>query len=245
MDNLTRWLEDLGLPAYAPRFISQGIDFALLSHLDDADLKTIGVEALGHRKRLLRAIEDLRHQAKGPAVSNVSPVTAATTVSERRQLTVMFCDLVGSTSLATRLDPEDFQDLLQAYHQAVTESVAQYGGHVAQFLGDGALVYFGFPTAYEDSDQASRDTHAGADRHQRDRPRQCRVGLVSQWRDAKSCSATPSQRILRRDLPIGPDTATAGPEFRSSTCRPPGVEGLRTSPSHLALDGGTKRCKPL
>ena len=155
MDDVGRWLLDLGLSEYADAFAAQGIDFELLRELSDADLQQCGVAKLGHRKKLLKAIAELAasprpsaHDASDArtAVSPVStPVDAA-----RRQLTVMFCDLVGSTTLSTQLDPEDLQAVLRAYETAVAAAVAPYEGHVAQFLGDGVLVYFGYPRAHED-----------------------------------------------------------------------------------------------
>ena len=147
--DIAQWLEAVGLAEHAPRFVAEGIDVELLPQLDDADLKELGVVLLGHRKRLRAAI------AASPAAA-VAPAVARD--AERRQLTVMFCDLVGSTALAARLDPEDLQGVIRAYHAAVAEAVAPFAGHVAQLLGDGCLVYFGYPRAHEDD--ASRAVHA-------------------------------------------------------------------------------------
>ncbi len=153
--DVTQWLQSLGLAEYAPAFVEQGMGVDLLGELSDADLKELGVAMLGHRKRLLLAIAALAPGAAGaPAAAPPPPSREA----ERRQLTVMFCDLVGSTLLAGRLDPEDLQRLVRAYHGAVASAVAAYDGHVAQLLGDGCLVYFGYPRAHEDD--AERALHA-------------------------------------------------------------------------------------
>jgi len=158
MNDLTQWLQSLGLEEHAPVFAAQGIDFDLLPQLGDADLKEIGIALLGHRKRLLLAIAAL---GSGTAAANAAAAEVAPRPvrdAERRQLTVMFCDLVGSTLLAARLDPEDLQRLIRSYHEAVAVAVAPYDGHVAQLLGDGCLVYFGYPSAHEDD--AERAVHA-------------------------------------------------------------------------------------
>ena len=152
MSEVERWLEGLGLAGYAPAFAEQHIEFDLLADLSDDDLQQLGVEALGHRKRLLRAIDALAGSA-APVPAAPSTPAASTTIArdaERRQLTVMFSDLVGSTVLSRELDPEDLQRLLLDYHACVATAVAPYAGHVARFLGDGVLVYFGFPQAHED-----------------------------------------------------------------------------------------------
>lgn len=144
MNDLTSWLQSLGLEEHAPAFLAQGIEFELLPQIGDADLKELGVALLGHRKRLLLAIAAL---ATGPAPA---AAVAAAREAERRQLTVMFCDLVGSTQLSGRLDPEDLQRLIRRYHDTVAAAVTPYEGHVAQLLGDGCLIYFGYPRAHED-----------------------------------------------------------------------------------------------
>ena len=151
MNDLTHWLDSIGLAEHAPAFIAQGVDFELLPQLSDADLKELGVALLGHRKRLLLALAALASTASAAAAgssSNIGPLSPRE--AERRQLTVMFCDLVGSTALSARLDPEDLQRVLRAFHGAVTAAVTPYEGHMAQLLGDGCLVYFGYPRAHED-----------------------------------------------------------------------------------------------
>jgi class 3 adenylate cyclase len=154
MNEVEQWLQGLSLGGYAQAFAEQGIEIDLLSELGDDDLKALGVAALGHRKRLLRSIAALNHGASpSPLAASVEPIVAASVAprdAERRQLTVMFCDMVGSTALSGRLDPEDLQQLLRSYYEAVAAAVAPYAGHVAKFLGDGVLVYFGYPQAHED-----------------------------------------------------------------------------------------------
>src|SRR5215469_965328 len=151
------WLRSLGLGQYEALFRANEIDADILPELTDADLEKLGVP-LGHRKRLLRAISGL-----AAAETSVAPAasTGATPrdAAERRQLTVMFCDLVGSTALSARLDPEDLRGIIGAYHRGVTEIVEGFGGFVARYMGDGVLVYFGYPQAHEDD--AERATRCG------------------------------------------------------------------------------------
>jgi hypothetical protein len=156
-----QWLQELGLAQYAGAFEANDIDMELLAQVNDQVLKDIGVTSAGHRLRICNAIAKLKPDSatvvpEGTVVSKAEvPVTSA----ERRQLTVMFCDLVGSTELATKLDPEQLRDLMQAYQRACGEVISRYEGHVAQYLGDGLMVYFGWPTAHEDD--ASRAIRAG------------------------------------------------------------------------------------
>jgi class 3 adenylate cyclase/predicted ATPase len=155
---ITKWLRDLGLEQYAPAFRDNAIDARVLPSLTAEDLKDLGVTLVGHRRRLLDAIAALR--AEGPATVAAAPRDAtAKADAERRQLTVMFCDLVGSTALSTRFDPEDLRELIGAYHRAVTEVVAGFDGFVAKYMGDGVLIYFGYPRAHEDD--AERAIRAG------------------------------------------------------------------------------------
>ena len=147
------WLRALGLQSYEQAFRDNGVDLDVLPRLTAADLKEIGVSAVGHRRKILDAVGDLT-AARLEAADQKPPDRA-----ERRQLTVMFCDLVGSTALSARLDPEDMQELLQVYHARVGDLVSKYGGFVAKYMGDGALIYFGYPKAHEDD--AERAVHAG------------------------------------------------------------------------------------
>jgi class 3 adenylate cyclase len=160
MQQVADWLQKLGLGQYAQRFAENDISFSILSDLTDQDLKEIGV-SLGHRRQLLRAITELKG---GETVAlkltneNIAPAAPHET-AERRQVTVMFCDLVGSTALSARMDPEDLREVISAYQKCVAETVQRFGGFVAKYMGDGALVYFGYPEAHEDD--AERAVRAG------------------------------------------------------------------------------------
>jgi class 3 adenylate cyclase/predicted ATPase len=154
------WLRGLGLERYEQAFRENEIDLRVLPELTADDLKELGVAAIGHRRLLLKAIADLAAGA-GRAAEDVpaaSPANA-TAEAERRQLTVMFCDLVGSTPLSTRFDPEDLREIVGAYHRCVADTVGRFGGFVAKYMGDGVLVYFGYPEAHEDD--AERAVRAG------------------------------------------------------------------------------------
>jgi class 3 adenylate cyclase len=158
MQQIAEWLDHLGMSEYAERFAENKIDVSVLRHLTDQDLKDIGV-ALGHRRKMLAAIAEFAGAA--PAVSK--PVLAAEPrtrdSAERRQVTVFFSDLVGSTALAGRMDPEDLREVITGYQKCVTETVQRFGGFVAKYMGDGVLVYFGYPQAHEDD--AERAVRAG------------------------------------------------------------------------------------
>jgi class 3 adenylate cyclase/predicted ATPase len=154
------WLRDLGLAEYAPRFAENDIDWAILGDLTDQDLEKIGVGSLGHRRRLLKAIAELGKGSDSSAPISARPVSITVEASaERRQLTVMFCDLVGSTALSARLDPEDMRAIIASYHTAVAGAVRNQDGFVAKYMGDGVLAYFGYPRAHEDD--AERAVQAG------------------------------------------------------------------------------------
>ena len=160
MQQIADWLENLGLGQYAQRFAENDINFSILSDLTDQDLKEIGVSSLGHRRQLLRAIAELTAAEKGaptppPAAAPVAPNHTA----ERRPVTVMFSDLIGLTALSASMDPEDLREVISAYQKCVAETVRRFGGYVAKHLGDGVLVYFGYPHAHEDD--AERAVHAG------------------------------------------------------------------------------------
>jgi class 3 adenylate cyclase len=161
MQQVADWLEKLGLGQYAQRFAENDISFTLLPDLTDQDLKELGVSSLGHRRQLLRAITELKSvETATPAVALAAPVPLSTRdTAERRQVTVMFSDLVGSTALSARMDPEDLHEVISAYQKRVAETVRRFGGFLAQYLGDGVLVYFGYPQAHEDD--AERAVRAG------------------------------------------------------------------------------------
>ena len=149
MTDVGKFLASLDLSHYADIFAKNDIDAAALTELGDDHLKELGV-SLGHRIRLLKAIAALRAQGVPSAVPE--PAAAPRPAEgERRQVTVMFCDLVGSSELAARLDPEEMREVAQSYQQACAEVVARFEGHLAQFLGDGVLAYFGYPQAHEDA----------------------------------------------------------------------------------------------
>jgi class 3 adenylate cyclase len=157
------WLEELGLERYEQAFRDNAIDVEVLPELTDADLEKLGV-LLGHRKKLLKAIAELGAGQTGlvtlpEAAVEVSPEARGPTEAERRQLTVLFCDLAGSTALSARLDPEDMGQVIRAYQGCCAEVVKRWDGHVAKFMGDGVLAYFGWPQAHEDD--AERAVRAG------------------------------------------------------------------------------------
>jgi class 3 adenylate cyclase len=144
------WLASLGMPEYAHRFSENHIDFNVLRDLTDQDLKGLGVLSLGHRRKIIRAISEHAYSVTPP-----SPIAAASAPgpqdsAERRQITVMFTDLVGSAVLSTKLHPEDLRSVIGTYHKCVAEAVARFDGFVAKYMGDGVLVYFGYPQAHED-----------------------------------------------------------------------------------------------
>jgi class 3 adenylate cyclase/predicted ATPase len=152
--DIAEWLRGLDLSLYEQTFRDNAIDAEVLTELTEADLEKLGV-VLGHRKKPLKAIAALRSAARA-APPPAEPVHRAD-IAERRQLTALFCDLVGSTALTARLDPEDMREVMAAYHQCVAKTVQPFGGFVARYVGDGALVYFGYPEAREDdAEQAIR-----------------------------------------------------------------------------------------
>ena len=157
MQQIADWLKQLGMSEYAERFVESDVDTSVLRDLTDQDLKELGV-SLGHRRKMLRAIAELPGAAPTspqPAFAEPKPQETA----ERRQVTVMFSDLVGSTALSARMDPEDLREVISAYQKCVAETVQRFGGFVAKFMGDGVLVYFGYPQAHEDD--AERAVRAG------------------------------------------------------------------------------------
>src|SRR6185295_2677870 len=160
MQQIAEWLEQLNLGQYAQRFAENDIDVSVLRHLTDADLEKIGV-SLGHRRKLLAAIAELpgAFPSKREPAAGVEPKPRE--LAERRQVTVMFSDLVGSTALSGRMDPEDLREVISAYQRCVAETVQRFGGFVAKYMGDGVLIYFGYPQAHEDD--AERAVRAGLD----------------------------------------------------------------------------------
>jgi class 3 adenylate cyclase/predicted ATPase len=160
--DLGSWLRSVGLEQYEAAFRANAIDDTVLPSLTAEDLKDLGVSIVGHRRKLLDAIAVLRADANAKAAPTDTLPTidrSPKDTAERRQVTVMFSDLVGSTALSARMDPEDLREVISAYHKCVAETVRRFGGFVAQYLGDGVLVYFGYPEAHEDD--AERAVRAG------------------------------------------------------------------------------------
>jgi class 3 adenylate cyclase len=152
------WLRGIGFAQYAEMFRANDIDIELLGRLTSDDLKGIGVVSLGHRKKLLEAIAALAAAPEAPSRTPVpAPEPKTQDTAERRQVTVMFSDLVGSTALSARMDPEDLREVISAYQKCVAETVRRHGGFVAKYMGDGVLIYFGYPQAHEhDAERAVR-----------------------------------------------------------------------------------------
>ncbi len=196
MDSIAEWLASLGLSEYAERFAENGIDLSVLRDLTEQDLKDVGV-LLGHRRKMLRAIAELDRAGLTGPQAVVAPLPHD---AERRLLTVMFCDLVGSTALSARLDPEDVREVIGAYQTCITEVISRYQGTVARYMGDGVLAYFGYPQAHEfDAEQAAR---AGleiiaASRGSKRAPAS-RSGSASALQPGWSWWATSSARVPRR-----------------------------------------------
>ena len=163
MQQIADWLEKLGMSEYAQRFAENDIDVEVLSELRDVDFDRLGV-SIGHRRKIMRAIREF---AASPVLAVTERPASAATVTlatpsdtaERRQVTVMFSDLVGSTALSARMDPEDLREVISAYQKCVAETVQRFGGFVAKYMGDGVLIYFGYPQAHEDD--AERAVRAG------------------------------------------------------------------------------------
>jgi class 3 adenylate cyclase len=149
MQEIADWLEELGTSEYTQRFVENDIDVSVLPHLTDQDLKELGV-SLGHRRKMLAAIAKLTGSAGPSLLQPVAIEPKPQDSAERRQVTVMFSDLVGSTALSANMDPEDLRELISAYQNCVAETVHQFDGFVARYMGDGVLAYFGYPQAHED-----------------------------------------------------------------------------------------------
>jgi class 3 adenylate cyclase/predicted ATPase len=157
VQQIADWLEKLGMSEYAQCFAENRIDVSVLRYLTDQDLKDIGIP-LGHRRKILAAIGELTAES-ATLKTAAQPKPDAQDAAERRQVTVMFCDLVGSTELSSRMDPEDLREIISAYQKCVVETVRRFDGFVARYMGDGVLVYFGYPQAHEDD--AERAVRAG------------------------------------------------------------------------------------
>ena len=152
MQQIADWLEKLGMPEYAERFAENDIDFAILSDLTDQDLEKIGVVSLGHRRKLLRAIANLEGIEKSGPVTAIAAAPPATPrpadTAERRQITVMFSDLVGSTALSARMDPEDLREVISGYQKCVAETVQRFGGFVAKYANPTTILVHVFQAVF-------------------------------------------------------------------------------------------------
>jgi class 3 adenylate cyclase len=166
--DIATWLKDLGLEQYAAGFRDNDVTAEVLPHLTADDLRDLGVASVGHRRKMMLAIAALREAEAPEAQTAVIPVPAEPAnearpvpTAERRHLTILFCDLVGSTALAAALDPEDMREVIRAYQDCCAGVIARFDGHVARFMGDGVLAYFGYPVAHEDD--AERAVRAALD----------------------------------------------------------------------------------
>ncbi|WP_036018907.1 adenylate/guanylate cyclase domain-containing protein, partial [Bradyrhizobium sp. WSM1743] len=164
--DVAAWLRGLGLGQYEETFRENDVDAEVLIDITAEDLIGLGVASIGHRRKLLAAIAALRAGSTSAIIpaATAAPITVSekftpTPEAERRQLTVMFVDLVDSTALAARLDPEEMADVLRTYQSAVAGAIARFEGHVAKYMGDGVLAYFGYPRAHEN--EAERAVRAG------------------------------------------------------------------------------------
>jgi class 3 adenylate cyclase len=160
--NVADWLRALGLEQYEATFHENAVGSELLPDLTDFDLKELGIAPLGHRRQLLKAIAALRIQGApvvepNPPSSPTVDIGSLESTAERRPLSVMFCDLVGSTALSSRLDPEDLREVIRTYQACVSATIQQFDGFIARYVGDGVLIYFGWPEAGEtDAERAVR-----------------------------------------------------------------------------------------
>src|SRR5215471_6426806 len=175
------WLRRLGLEHYEAAFRENKIDDTVLPSLTAEDLKDLGVGFVGDRRKLLDAIAALRTGASAPTPLATDKVAKNT--AERRQVTVMFSDLVGSTALSARMDPEDLREVISAYQRCVADTVRRLGGFVAKYMGDGVLIYFGYPEAHEDDAEravrAALEAIAGVTALTVSVPLQIRIGIAT------------------------------------------------------------------
>ena len=269
MSTIAGWLEGLGLAQYVPVFAENAVDSDVLFDLTEADLQNLGIP-LGDRKRMLKAIAACQKSCSTPRTS----VTAATVASprseaERRHLTILFCDLVGSTALSAILDPEDLRAVIGAYHNCISDIIVQYQGVIARYMGDGVLAYFGYPQAHEDdAEQATRaglalvdsvanlktDTccqatgsrwhcHGHGGRGRSDRRRRW-SGALGRWCDAEPRRA-PANAGGARDSVDLPEHATAhGGALRLPRSRPYCAERLGGAGTGLASAADERRREP-
>jgi class 3 adenylate cyclase len=207
--DVSGWLNVLGLGQYNAAFRENAIDGVVLVTLTADDLREMGGAAIGHRRRLMNAIAELAGASAdaaagaGPASEPRASPERVPSAAERRQLTVMFCDLVGSTALSARLDPEDLRGVMAAYQKCCASLIASNGGFIARFMGDGVLAYFGYPRAHEhDAERAVRAGLAIAEAtRQLETPpsNRCMCGLESRQGSLSSARSAGSER--RRSAP--------------------------------------------
>src|ERR1700730_10430681 len=185
MTALQNWLREFGLEPLTKVLADNDVDLEILSDLTETDLEKLGI-SLGHRRKLLKAVATLHDTGDRAAEAgkHTAPSAAgSTTDAERRQVTVLFSDLVGSTALSARMDPEDLREVISAYQKCVAETVQRFAGYVAKYMGDGVLVYFGYPQAHEDD--AERAVRAGLElisavpALNTNNPLQTRVGIAT------------------------------------------------------------------
>ena len=226
------WLRTLGLEQYEAAIRDNDIETALLPSLTADDLRDLGVGSVGHRRRLLSAIAELgRQHTSAPAVAAAPPESGANR-AERRQLTVMFVDLVGSTELSRGLDPEDMSALIRAYQSTVAGEITRLEGLVAKYMGDGVLAYFGWPAAHED--EAERAIRAG-------------LAITA----AVAAMPPPKGRELRARVGIATGTVVVGDLIGEGAAREEAVIGEtpnlaarlqeRASPGGVVIAAATKR----
>src|SRR3954464_11923051 len=228
--DVAAWLQDLGLQRYVQAFRDNDIDAEVLPKLTAEDLISIGVISVGHRRKLLDAIASLGTAVPTAVMASRSPSAPAQVDAERRQLTVMFCDLVGSTALSTRHDPENLRELIADYHRAVAETVGRFDGFVAKYMGDGVLIYFGYPQAHEDD--AERAVYAS-------------LAVI------EAVGRLPPREDLLVRLGIATGLAVVGDLIGEGAAQERGVVGetpnlaarlqALAEPGSLAIDAGTRR----
>jgi class 3 adenylate cyclase len=184
MQQIAEWLDELGLSEHTERFVENRIDVAVLALLTDEDLKEIGIP-LGHRRKILAAINQGTRAAQPKPGEELAPSAEPKSrdAPERRYMTVLFSDLVGSTALSARMDPEDLREVISAYQHCVAETVRRFDGFIAKYMGDGVLVYFGYPEAHEDDPEravrAALELVAAVASLETYSPLQTRVGIAS------------------------------------------------------------------
>ena len=242
-DRVSAWLESLGLDRYREVFLQNAITWDVLPELNDEDLTSLGV-LLGHRKRLLRAASQLLQNRQGeqaqaatiPRSTPLTPPVSGRDQAERRQLTVMFCDLVGSTVLARQLDPEDVQDIIRRFLDACSQAVGQFNGYVAKYMGDGLLVYFGYPYAHEHD--AERAIHAGLAILDLVKT-SSREDLSAQESEVAVRIGIATGKVIVGEL-IGQETAKERSVFGETPNLASRLQSL-AAPNQLVVDSATKR----